>query len=98
MNLLSTLIGTKQTQGNPSLTGTDGTASSSYLDSALALWGKGADIYTEIKGIGKTPVTPSGLVTNPVNPPAPSPWKQYLPLTIVGVVALVILYFVVRKS
>lgn len=93
MNLASIFTASKQLQGEPSLAGTDATGKSSALDTALELWGKGADIYSTLTGKPATTVAPSGAVAAA----APAPKTNYLPWIIGGVVALVVLIFVFRK-
>ena len=96
MNLANILTASKQLQGEPSLTGTDGTSAGALLDSALNLWGKGVDVYTSLTA--SPGVAPSGQVTAPTTTTAAaSTWKQYLPWILGGGAALVVVYFVLRK-
>lgn len=87
----------KQTQGEPSLSGTDGTGGGGTLDSVLGFFGKAADIYSTVKGAGKTSLAPSGQVTGNAQAQPPSNVKKYLLWGGGGLVALLVLYLVFRK-
>jgi hypothetical protein len=99
ISLADLFVSSKQTQGTPSLaSGGEGQTSTGTIDTLFNYFGRGADIYTAVTG-KNTPVVNQIVGTVPVNTPGPAaaPAKSYTLYIIGGLIALGVIFWLVKK-
>ena len=93
----SNFISEKQLQGTPTLAGaSEGGGFLGSANSILGLFSKGADVYSSVKTASRTPGNNTANASLE-QPTADSSWKKYLPWMIGGVIALAVVFFILRK-
>jgi hypothetical protein len=91
----SNFISEKQLQGTPTIAGaSEGGGFVESANNILSLFSKGADIY---KGVTSPTKIAGNNTANASVEQTASSWKKYLPWMIGGVIAIAILFFVLRK-
>ena len=92
----SNFISEKQLQGTPTLAGASEGGFLGSANSILGLFSKGADVYSSVKTASRTPGNNTANASLE-QPEAASSWKKYFPWMIGGVIALAVVFFILRK-